>query len=128
MLEKTKPASDEDPLGLGQIRLAELDGVATPSPLTLRVGDEVYGEDQRGQAFVYPIAGSFVRFLIETRGIEKFRSLYAQTPLVPLVRNAGSLDRWPDVYCMTLAELENEWKSMIVSEFSVANCETFVGT
>jgi hypothetical protein len=128
LLEMTKSASDEDPLGLRQIHLAELDGIATPSPLTLRVGDEIYGDDQRGQAFVYPIAGSFIQFLIETRGIESFRSLYAQTPLIPLGRNAGSLDRWPDVYCMTLAELENEWKSMIVSEFSMANCETFVET
>lgn len=128
LLEMTKSASDEDPLGLRQIHLAELDGIATPSPLTLRVGDEVYGEDQRGQAFVYPIAGSFAQFLIETRGIERFRSLYAQTPLVPLARKVGSLDRWPDVYCMTLADLESEWKSMIVSEFSMANCGTFVET
>ena len=128
LLEMTKSASDEDPLGLRQIQLAELDGIATPGPLTLRVGDEVYGEDQRGQAFVYPIAGSFVQFLIETRGIERFRSLYAQTPLVPLARSVGSLDRWHDAYCVPLADLENEWKSMILSEFSTANCETFVET
>jgi hypothetical protein len=120
--------SSEDPLGLGQIHLAELDLIPTPNPLTLRVGAELYGEDQRGQAFVYPIAGSFVRFLLETLGVERFRSLYTQTQLLPLVLNAGSLDRWSDVYCITLAELDNEWKSMIVSEFSVANCETFAET
>jgi hypothetical protein len=128
LLEMTSPTSSEDPLGLRQIRLAELAWIGTPSPLTLRVADEVYGEDQRGQAFVYPIAGSFVQFLIEAYGMEKFRALYAQTPLVPLAPNAGSLDNWPDVYCITLADLENEWKSMIVSEFSMANCETFAET
>jgi hypothetical protein len=128
LLEMTPPTSDVGPSSLRQIHLAELDWIATPSPLTLRVGDKVYGEDKRGQAFVYPIAGSFVRFLIETRGIERFRSLYAQTPLVPLSRNSGSLDRWPDVYCLTLPDLENEWKSTIVSEISVANCETLVET
>jgi hypothetical protein len=128
LLEMPPRNSSEDPLGLGQIHLAELDLIPTPNPLTLRVGAEIYGEDKRGQAFVYPIAGSFVQFLLETRGIERFRSLYTQTQLLPLVLNAGSLDRWSDVYRMTLANLENEWKSMIVSEFSVANCETFAET
>ena len=128
LLEMTPRNSSEDPPGLGQIRLAELDLIPTPNPLTLRAGAELYGEDQRGQAFLYPIAGSFVRFLLETRGIERFRSLYAQTQLLPLVLNAGSLDRWSDVYCITLTDLENEWKSQIVSEFSAANCETFEET
>ena len=128
LLEKTPPTSSEDRLGLGQIHLAELDLIPTPNPLTLRVGAELYGEDKRGQAFVYPIAGSFVRFLLETRGVKRFRSLYAQTPLLPLVLNAGSPDRWSDVYCMTSADLENEWKSMIVSELAAANCGTFAET
>jgi hypothetical protein len=128
LLERTPPTSSEDLLGLGQIHLAELDLIPTPNPLTLRVGAELFGEDKRGQAFVYLIAGSFVRFLLETRGSERFRSLYTQTQLLPLILNAGSLDRWSDVYCITLADLENEWKSTIVSELPVANCETFAET
>jgi hypothetical protein len=127
LLEKP-PTSGEDPLGLRQIHLAELDLIPTPNPLTLRVGAELYGEDKRGQAFVYPIAGSFVQFLLETRGVERFRSLYTQTQLLPLALNAGSPDRWSDVYCITFADLENEWKSMIVSELAAANCETFAET
>ena len=128
LLEMTLHSPGEDPSDLGQIHLAELDLIPTPNPLTLGVGAELYGEDKRGQAFVYPIAGSFVQFLLETRGIERFRSLYTQTQLLPLVLNAGSPDRWSDVYCMTFADLENEWKSMIVSEIPVANCETFAET
>jgi hypothetical protein len=128
LLAKTPPTSSEDPLGLRQIHLAELDLIPTPNPLTLRVGAELYGEDKRGQAFVYPIAGSFVQFLLETRGVERFRSLYTQTPLLPLVLNAGSPVRWSDVYCITFADLENEWKSMIVSELPAANYETFAET
>jgi hypothetical protein len=128
LLEMTPRNSSEDPPGLGQIHLAELDLIPTPNPLTLRVGGELYGEDRRGQAFVYPIAGSFVQFLLETRGVERFRSLYAQTQLLPLVLNAGSPDRWSDVYRMALADLENEWKSTIVNEFSAANRETFEET
>lgn len=128
LLEITPHNSSEDPPGLGQIHLAELDLIPTPNPLRLRVGADLYGEDRRGQAFVYPIAGSFVQFLLETLGVERFRSLYTQTQLLPLVLNAGSPDRWSDVYCMTFADLENEWKSMIVSELPVANCGTFAQT
>jgi len=124
-LEMTRPAPSGSPPGLGQIRLVELDSVATPNPLTLRVGDEVYGEDRRGQAFVYPIAGSFVQFLIEAHGMEKFRALYAKTPLMPLARNAGSPERWLDIYRVALADLETEWKSMIASGSPALNDDAF---
>ena len=107
--------SRADRLDLTQIHLGELDAIATPSPLTMRVGRDLYGEDRRGQAFVYPIAGSFVQFLVETRGMERFRAIYAHTPLVSLAHRAGSPDRWRDVYGATLADLEGEWKFMIVA-------------
>jgi hypothetical protein len=126
LLKKMSPTSGDDPLGLGQVHLAELDLIPTPNPLTMRVGAESYGEDKRGQSFVYPIAGSFVQFLLETRGVERFRSLYAQTQLLPMALNAGSLDRWSDVYCNSLADLENEWKSMIAGEIFTANSETLL--
>jgi hypothetical protein len=100
---------------LRQIRLAELDAIATPSPLTLKVGQDFYGEEPRGQARIYPIAGSFVRFLVETRGMEKFRRLYERTPLAPLAQDAGSPERWRDVYGASLAALELEWESLILN-------------
>ena len=128
LLEMTPPAFGEDPLGLRQIHLAELDCIATPRPLTLQVGNKIYGEDQHGQAFVYPIAGSFVQFLLDTRGIERLRALYAQTPLVPFARNVGSLDRWLGIYHSTFADLENGWKSMVVGNFLNTNGENFAGT
>jgi hypothetical protein len=109
---------------LEQIHLADLDAIPTPSPLTLQVGQEVYGEEPRGQAFIYPIAGSFVQFLIETRGIRKLRELYVQTPLVPLTQNAGSPDRWLEVYSVALADLESEWKSMLCSQTVTSTEET----
>jgi hypothetical protein len=108
-------------LRLEQVHLAELDAIATPNRLTLRVADEAHGEEQRGPAFTYPIAGSFVQFLIETRGMEMFRSLYKQTPFVPLTQKAGSPDRWSDVFNVALANLEDEWKSMIADAFPAAN-------
>jgi hypothetical protein len=99
-----------DPQSLRCLHLAELDKIATPSPLTLKVGQDFYGEEPRGQARIYPIAGSFVQFLIETHGMEKFCALYEQTPLVPLVQSAGSADRWGSIYGISLAELQEEWK------------------
>jgi hypothetical protein len=111
---------DRDLRSLEQLRLSELDEIATPLPLTLRVGQEFYGEEPRGQARIYSIVGSFVQFLIETRGTEKFGALYEQTPLLPLARNAGAPDRWRNVYDFSLSDLEEEWKSMIVGAHASA--------
>lgn len=61
----------------------------------------------------YLVAGSFVRFLIETRGLAPFRELYARTPLVPGVRNAGTPRRWSEIYDTPLAVLAEEWRDTI---------------
>jgi hypothetical protein len=106
--------SDGNPESLEQLHLSELDEIATPNPLTLRVGQEFYGEEPRGQARIYSIVGSFVQFLMETRGAEKFGALYEQTPLLPFAQNPGAADRWRNVYDVSLSDLEDEWKSMIV--------------
>ena len=113
--EMTLPNSRMDRPDLTHIHLAELDAIATPNPLTLRVGHDFYGEDRRGQALVYSIAGSFVQFIVETRRMGKFRAIYERTPLIPLAHDAGSPDRWRDVYGETLPDLEREWKLMIVT-------------
>jgi hypothetical protein len=123
-LEMAPDISRGDKQSLEQIHLAELDTIATPSPLTLRVGHEVYGEEPRGQAFIYPIAGSFVQFLVETHGLDMFRALYGQTRLVPLTQIAGSPERWAAVYGVPLDDLENEWKAMIADGFPASDsCE-----
>jgi hypothetical protein len=110
-----------DPGSLEQIHLGELDKIATPGPLVLSVGQDFYGEEPRGQARIYPIAGSFVQFLIETRGLEKFREIYLQTPLVPLAQDAGLPDRWQNVYNVSLASLEYEWKTFIARHDAIRN-------
>jgi hypothetical protein len=102
------------PESLDKIHLTHLDKIATPSPLRLRVGRDLYENTPTGQAHLYPIAGSFAQFLIEARGVQMFRKLYEQTPLIPMERNPGSPDRWVDAYGVSLAELELEWKSIIV--------------
>ena len=102
--------SQGDPASLEPVHITELDAIATPSPLTLKVGNDYYGEEPCGQAHLYPIAGSFVRFLIESRGLKMFRKLYERTPLVPLQQNGGAPERSTELYGLSLGELSNEWK------------------
>jgi len=99
--------------GLAKIRIADLDRISTPSPLRLRLGLNLYHPDDFGYAHTYPIAGSFVQFLIETYGMGKFRTLFASTPLHPFERNPGSPQRWAEVYGVPFNELEAEWKSQL---------------
>ena len=111
LLVKMVPESATgDPKALDRIRLTELDKIATPSPLRLRVGLHLYGDDAAGQAHIYPIVGAFVQFLIETYGLEMFRAVFRQTPLKQFTRNPGSPARWTDVYGMSLGDLEAQWK------------------
>lgn len=100
----------EFPAGLDKIRLTDLDKIATPSALRLRVGLALYQDDPTGQAHIYSLVGSFARFLIESRGVARFRALYELTPLKPLDREAGAPERWRDVYGASLVEIETEWK------------------
>ena len=49
----------------------------------------------------YTVAGSFVRYLLETRGADRLRAIYA---------SAGDFDH---VYGMSLAGLETEWRQFL---------------
>jgi len=97
------------------VRLANLDRIATPSHLRLRVGLKLYQDDPTGQAHIYPLVGSFVQFLIDTYGTDAFRELFARTPLTPFERNAGSPDRWTQVYGRSIEDIEMQWRSLIAS-------------
>jgi len=100
--------------GLGcdvqHISIRSLDQITTPTSLMLRVGRRTIRD-----GWTYFFAGSFVRFLIETYESDKFHALYSRTPLVPLQRDAGSPDRWREVYGFSLDELERQWKELISS-------------
>lgn len=102
------------------IKLADLDAIATPAPLTLCVGSTFYGEEPHGQARIYPLAGSFTQHLVEAHGLQRFHAIYTQTPLVPFEQSAGTAERWLSAYGRPLAELEREWKSTIAGHESAA--------
>lgn len=61
----------------------------------------------------YLVAGSFVRFLIETHGLEKFRDLYRRTPLEIKNRDAGSAGRWQQVYGLSFETFIAQWKTKL---------------
>jgi len=87
-----------------QADIAALDRLATPSRLEL---DRLAGRE------AYLVAGSFVRFLIERRGLDTFRRLYAGTPLVPGQRNAGAPARWQEVYGLNVDQLAQMWRNSL---------------
>lgn len=107
-----------EPASLAAVRIEELDRIATPSPLVLQVGARVYGEDAFGQTHLYAIAGSFVQFLIEQYGLDSLGALFARTPLVPFEQNAGSPERWLEVYGLPLYALERQWRAVMASRAS----------
>jgi hypothetical protein len=116
VLQELAPECEARPSAtLDAICLAQLDAIATPAPLTLQVRSNFCGEEPRGQGRIYPLAGSFTQHLVATHGLEPFRSIYFQTPLVPQKQSRGQADRWLRVYGCSLADLEREWKSMIAA-------------
>lgn len=87
---------------LGTVSLSTLDLISTPERLEI---ENVI--DGKG---AYLIAGSFVQFLIERYGIEKFKALYALTPLRIYKKGFGGRPaRWEKVYGKNLPALEREW-------------------
>jgi len=83
--------------------LSAMDALALPKRLQI---------DRLSESEAYIVAGSFFKFLIETHGMEKFRRLYAMTPMVPRSKTSGgSPGRWRDVYGVDLKTLEKAWKA-----------------
>jgi hypothetical protein len=109
-----------DAASLDAVKLSMLERIATPSGLRLRVGSRVFQIDETGLAHLYPLAGSFTAFLIETRGLERFRALYRRTPLKPFERDAGSPERWTEVYGVPLDEVERAWKLSLISSLGMS--------
>lgn len=98
---------------LDEFQLASLDAIPTPNPLTLEIGGRFCGEDKDGQATLYCLAGSFVEFLINGYGLERFHRLYNLTPLRIGELDAGSTRRWLEAYDLSLSDLETRWKAFL---------------
>ena len=55
------------------------------------------------------VSGSFVKFLVETQGLEKFKTLYELTPLTPGVATIADPDRYENVFGKPLTALQTQW-------------------
>jgi hypothetical protein len=104
-----------DTAALDAFSFASLDAIPTPNPLTLEIEGRFCGEDKDGQTTLYCLAGSFVQFLIDVYGLALLRHLYIRTPLRVGELDAGPVNRWHEVYGRSLADLEDEWKSVLAS-------------
>ena len=78
-----------------------LERTPTPNPLE--------SVSKEGEA----IAGSFVKFLIERHGMDKFRALYALTPLAPMQRDPGGPTRWQQVYGESFEVIVDAWLTIL---------------
>jgi hypothetical protein len=109
----TLPGSPAD--GLWNMDLDGLESISTPDDLYMRIGARPFigGDPANSNSppvphevkFVYAVAGSLVRFLlenpIEENGLlteSNFGALYQSTPLLPLERDSGAPDRWQRFY------------------------------
>lgn len=85
-------------LGLGQ-SIGNRDRVLTPDPLLEKD---------------YTPAGSFVRYLIEEKGMSRFALLYGLTPLGPVdPRRPYNGDRWKPIYGKSLQDLRLDWLTFL---------------
>lgn len=85
--------------------LKGLEAIATPYRL------KIYGKNEQPEG--YTVAGSFVRYLIESEGMEKFQTLYAKTPMVPGKHMESDPNRWQEVYGVPLDILTERWRQYI---------------
>src|SRR5262249_2005541 len=98
------------PANRAKIDLAGLAQRSTPGKISVQF-DGIPAWALEGWAYI--VSASFVRYIIETYGLEKFRALYMETPFRPGRRVAGQSGRWSDAYKLSLSDLEKNWKSMI---------------
>jgi hypothetical protein len=97
---------------LQSVKLADFDRVPTKRGTNLGksagLETEIPDLAQRGE-YTYLVSGSFVKFLVETHGLEKFKTLYELTPLTPGVATVADPDRYENVFGKPLTALQTQW-------------------
>jgi hypothetical protein len=52
--------------------------------------------------------------------MDKFRALFLRTPLRPFERDAGSRERWREIYGTPLEALEEQWRWQVALKVTIA--------
>ena len=67
-----------------------------------------------GEQVTYPVSGSFVRFLVRTRGLPSFKQIY---PAFGRTLDVSALnERMQEIYGSSLADLERAWRTAVLGE------------
>jgi hypothetical protein len=112
-----------NPKAISSVRLESFDKVSLGSNAQLgpqgaelgaQVGlDKAIPDEAQREAYSYLVSGSFVKFLIRTHGLSKFKALYDKTPMTPGAVTPIDLDRYQPIYGKPLAKLQEEWLSWL---------------
>jgi hypothetical protein len=97
---------------LQSINLATFDRVSVGNGRSLGESVAINPQFVRAEnhgVYSYLVAGSFVRFLIASRGADKFKTLYEMTPLTPGKCTPLSPERYKVCLGATLPDLQNDW-------------------
>jgi hypothetical protein len=99
-----------------RVDLVRFDGVPTKRGVFL--GDDIglepafpkskNGVDRR-RAFSYLVSASFVKFLVESQGLDRFKALYDLTPLTPHKAAKADPARYQQSLGKPLSELQSNW-------------------
>jgi hypothetical protein len=105
---------------LAAVKLEMFDRV--PTKRTVFLGDNMgletafpateQGTNKR-RTYSYLISASFVKFLIHSRGQDKFKALYDLTPLIPMETRQADPGRYQTIYGKSLADLQTEWLAWV---------------
>jgi hypothetical protein len=110
---------------LAAVKMDRFDAVATQHDH--EIGDSVgletaipgapnsQGESDR-LTYAYLISGSFVKYLINAYGLDRFKTLYGLSPLTPGVATVADPTRYQTVYGKSLAQLETEWRNWFATQ------------
>jgi hypothetical protein len=61
----------------------------------------------------YLVAGSFVEFLVENYGLDKFKALYDSTPMIPFTLTSLDGDRYQRFFGKSIENLQKEWEAWV---------------
>jgi hypothetical protein len=103
---------------LAAVKLDLFDRV--PTQRTVFLGDKMGLEpafpanddgERHRRGYSYLVSASFVKFLIHSRGQDKFKALYDLTPLIPMETRQADPGRYQAIYGKSLGDLQTEWRA-----------------
>lgn len=118
IVERMKILHAKYPSAFANVKLTMFDGVSTQRNFRLEdhvglenaIPDPASGPSDR-PAYCYLVSASFVKYLMNAYGQDKFQALYNLTPLTPGTATASDPARYQKIYGKLLPELEAEWRN-----------------